>query len=216
MTFKKHELPLAMGQKVTITVRGEAFSVLIRGWRKGQFILLDLPKVGVEDFRVAPQTGIQVHFTKEGLFVSFKSTSILSFVQAISFLVIEYPRSFDSHNLRKHERFRANLPVHYYYEESGHKFEDSGIIWDISASGILFTHSKPVGKDNKLFLDVEIPNCGAIKNQMADVRNIRKNPKSETAPFVTGIKWRDMLPETEASITKFVQLRLAERRNESR
>lgn len=51
---------------------------------------------------------------------------------------------------------------------------------------------------------------------MAEIRNIRKNPKSETSPFVTGIKWRDILPETEVSIAKLVQTRLVDRRNEMR
>ena len=213
MAFKAVELPLTLGQKVTITVRGEVFTVLVRGWRQGQYVLLDLPRVGVEDFKIPPQIGIQVHFTKAGLFVSFKTTSILSFVQAISFLVIEYPRSFDSHNLRKHERFKANFPVRYHYEENGKKIEDSGIVRDISVSGILLTHTKQLVKENKLCLNFDIPSCGSIQNQMTEIRNIRKNPKSETSPFVTGIKWRDISPETEASITKLVQNRLVDRRN---
>ena len=216
MAFKKLELPLVLGQKVTITVRGEVFTVFVRGWRQGQYVILDLPRIGVEDFRIAPQIGIQVHFTKAGLFVSFKTTSILSFVQAITFLVIEYPRSFDSHNLRKHERFKANFPVRYHYEEDGQKIEESGIVRDISASGILLTHTKQLVKENKLCLNFDIPSCGSIQNQMTDIRNIRKNPKSETSPFVTGIKWRDISPETEASITKLVQNRLVDRRNRIR
>jgi c-di-GMP-binding flagellar brake protein YcgR len=172
--------------------------------------------VGVEDFKIPPQIGIQVHFTKAGLFVSFKTTSILSFVQAISFLVIEYPRSFDSHNLRKHERFKANFPLRYHYEEDGKKIEGSGIVRDISANGILFTHTKQVFKENKLYLNFDIPSCGSIQNQMVDIRNIRKNPKSETSPFVTGIRWRDISPETEESITKLVQTRSVDRRHGKR
>ncbi len=216
MAFNKQELPLVMGQKVTITVRGEIFQVFVRGWRKGQYIILDLPRVGVEDFRIAPQTGIQLHFTKEGLFVNFKSTSILSFVQAITLLIIEWPRSYDSHNLRKSERFKSNIPISYYYETEGQRYEGVGIIRDISSSGILFTHTKQIAKENKLNLSFNIPNCGGIQNQMADVKNLRKNPKSETSPFVTGIKFHDISPETEATITKFVQLRLADRRNDAR
>ena len=213
MAFKVVELPLTLGQKVTITVRGEVFTVLVRGWRQGQYVLLDLPRVGVEDYKIPPQIGIQVHFTKVGLFVNFKTTSILSFVQAISFLVIEYPRSFDSHNLRKHERFKANFPLRYHYEEDGQKIEDSGIVRDISESGLLFTHTKQVFKENKLCLNFDIPSCGSIQNQMVDIKNIRKNPKSETSPFVTGIKWRDISPETEESIKKLVQTRSVDRRN---
>lgn len=216
MAYTKQELPLVMGQKVTITVRGEIFQVFVRGWRQGQYIILDLPRVGVEDFRIAPQTGVQIHFTKEGLFVNFKSTSILSFVQAITLLIIEYPRTFDTHNLRKHERFKANIPVSYFFESEGQRSDGTGIIRDISQNGILFTHTKPIAKENRLTLSIDIPHCGSIQNQLADVRNLRKNPKSETSPLVTGIKWRDISPETEATITKFIQSRLADRRNEAR
>ena len=62
-------------------------------------------------------------------------------------------------------------------------------------------------------MNFDIPSCGSIQKQMADVRNIRKNPKSEASPFVTGIKWRDISPETEESITKLVQTRSVDRRN---
>ena len=93
------------------------------------------------------------------------------------------------------------------------KIEDSGIVRDISESGILFTHTKQVFKENKLCLNFDIPSCGSIQNQMVDIRNIRKNPKSETSPFVTGIKWRDISPETEESIKKLVQTRSVDRRN---
>ena len=216
MAYKKQKLPLVMGQKVTITVRSEVFSVQVRGWRQGQYIILDLPRVGVEDFRIAPQTGIQVHFTKEGLFVNFKTISILSFVQAVTLLVIEYPIKFDSHNLRKHERFKANFPILYNYESDCRKFEDSGIVRDISVNGILLSHIQKLVKENKLCVSFEIPNCGSIQNQIVDIRNIRTNPKSETSPFVTGIKWRDISAETEASITKLVQTRSTDRRNEMR
>jgi c-di-GMP-binding flagellar brake protein YcgR len=216
MAFNINELPLVKDQKVTITVRGEVFNVCVRGWRKGHYIILDLPKVGVEDFRIAPQTGVQLHFTKEGIFVNFKTTTILSFIQAVTLLIIEYPRKFDSHNLRKHERFKTNLPVKYHYEIDGQKIEDSGIARDISAEGILITHTQQLKKENKLYLNLEISHCGNIQNQKAEIRNIRKNRKSETSPFVTGIKWCDMSPEAEASITKLVQSRSADRRNEMR
>ncbi|MEK9627643.1 MAG: PilZ domain-containing protein [Nitrospinota bacterium] len=216
MAFNKQELPLVMGQKVTVTVRGEVFQVAIRGWRKGQYIILDVPKVGVEDFKIAPQTGVQIHFTKEGLFVNFKSTSILSFVQAITLLIIEYPRTFDTHNLRKHERFKANFPLNYSYVMGGQKFEGTGIVRDISQGGILFTHSQQVTKENQLTLNFEVPKCGNIQNQAADIKNMRKNPRSETSHFVTGIKWRDIPPESAEVINKFIQMRVVDRRNEQR
>jgi len=216
MAFKKEELPISMGQRVTLKVRNEVFNVLVRGWCKGQYIILDLPKIGSDYFRIVPQTGLQIHFTKEGLFVNFKSSSILTFAQAISLLIIEYPRTVDTHNLRKHERFKANFSIRYANEESGKNNENLGVIRDISSGGILFTHSHQVTKEEKLLFNFEVPKCGEIKNQLVEVRNLRKNPRSETSPFVTGVKWRDLSIEAETIITNFVQMRLADKRNESR
>tara|TARA_B100000686_G_scaffold204378_1_gene211253 strand:+ start:918 stop:1568 length:651 start_codon:yes stop_codon:yes gene_type:complete len=216
MAIHKKELPLAMGQKVTIKVRGEVFTVMVRGWRKGQYIVLDLPRVGVEDFRIAPQTGIQGHYTKEGVFVNFKSTSILSFVQAVTLLVIEYPRNFDAHNLRKHERFKAYFPVRYSYNLGEQKLEGSGIVRDISSGGLLFTHSKQLEKDNLLNLEFEVPKCGAVSIQSVEIRNLRQNPKSEASKFVTGVKWVGLSGEAEAAISRFFEMRTSERRGEGR
>ena len=216
MAFKKEEIPLNLGQKVTLKVRNEVFNVQIRGFCRGQYIILDLPKIGSDYFRIVPQTGLQIHYTKDGLFVNFKSSSILSFAQAISLLIIEYPRTVDTHNLRKFERFKANLPISYFSEDEGQKKEDLGIIRDISSGGILFTHARQIGKENLLRLSFEVPKGGKIQQQLAEVRNIRKNPKSETSPFVTGIKWRNLPSEVELMIKNFVQLRSSDKRSGSR
>jgi c-di-GMP-binding flagellar brake protein YcgR len=216
MPFNLNILPLVKDQKVTITVRGEVFNVFVRGWRKGHYIVLDLPRVGVEDFKIAPHTGIKLHFTKEGIFVNFETTTIHSLIQAVTLLIIEYPRKFDSHNLRKNERFKANFPFKYHYELDGQKIENSGIVRDISAGGILFTHTQQLPKESILCLNYENSYYGNVQNQMAEIRNMRKNPKSETSPFVTGIKWCDISSETEACIAKLVDSRSADRRNETR
>ena len=75
---------------------------------------------------------------------------------------------------------------------------------------------KLVPKENLVRISFEVPKGGKIEQQLAEVRNIRKNPKSETSPFVTGIKWRDMPTEVESIITNFVQMRLMDKRNGSR
>jgi c-di-GMP-binding flagellar brake protein YcgR len=216
MAIQASEIPFVMGQKVTATIRGEVFTVSVRGWKHGQYVITDLPKVGGEAYRVAPQTGVQVHYIKEGLFVNFKSSVSSALAQAISLLVIEYPRTFDLHNLRKFERFKTNVPVTFYCEEGDQKFEDAGILRDISSGGALVSHAKQVTKQNLLYISVELPTGGGIKLQPSEVKNLRKNPKSESTPFVTGIKWKGVLPETEQTIVGFITQRSKERREMTR
>ena len=205
-----------MGQKVTATIRGEVFSVAVRGWLKGQYVITDLPKVGGEAYRVAPQTGVQIHFIKEGLFVNFKSSASYALAQAISLLVIEYPRTFDMHNLRKFERFKANIPVTFFYEDGGAKFEDSGIIRDVSSGGALISHSRQLIKQNLIYVTADLPAGGGFQQQQAHVKNLRKNIKSESAPYVTGVKWDDLLPESEEGITKLIIQRSKDHREKPR
>lgn len=212
MAIKTDEIPFVMGQKVTATIRGEVFSVHIRGWLKEQYVITDLPKVGGDVYRVAPQTGVQIHFIKDGWFVNFKSSASYALAQEISFLVIEYPRTFDMHNLRKFARFRANIPVTLYYEEGDKKFEDKGIIRDISSGGALISHSRQIDKQNLLYVTAELPAGGSIKLQKAEVKNLRKNPKSDSSPFVTGVKWNELLPESEEAISRFITQRSRELR----
>ncbi|MBC8286076.1 MAG: flagellar brake domain-containing protein [Nitrospinae bacterium] len=212
MAIKTDEIPFVIGQKVTATIRGEVFSVCIRGWLKGQYVITDLPRVGGDVYRVAPQTGVQIHFIKDGLFVNFKSSASYALAQAISLLVIEYPRTSDMHNLRKFERFRSNIPVTFFYEEGDKKFEDSGVIRDISSGGALISHRKLVGKQNLLYITAELPAGGSFKLQKVGVKNLRKNPKSGSSPYVTGVKWNDLLPESEEGLSKFISQRSREKR----
>ena len=216
MAIKSSEIPFVMGQKVTANIRGENFAVCVRGWMKGQYVITDLPKVGGESYRVAPQTGVQIHFIKDGLFVNFKSSTSVALAQPNGILIIEYPRTFDLHNLRTFERFKTNIPVTFFCEEGDKKFEDLGILRDLSSGGALISHTKKATKQKPLYISLELPTGGSIKLQKAEVQNLRKNPKSESSPYVTGVKWKDLLPETQEGISRFVTQRSKERREKLR
>jgi len=123
---------------------------------------------------------------------------------------------FDLHNLRKFERFKTNVPVRFYSEEGDQKFEDTGILRDISSGGALISHAMQVSKQRLLHVTAELPTGGGMNLQMAEVKNLRKNPKSESTPFVTGIKWKDLQPESDQAIANFITQRSKERRENSR
>ena len=150
--------------------------------------------------------------SKTACLFNFKSSTSLALAQPNVLLIIEYPRTFDLHNLRKFERFKTNIPVTFFSEEGDRKFEDFGILRDISSGGALISHTKEATKRKLLHVSVELPTGGSIKLQKAEVQNLRKNPKSESSPYVTGVKWKDLLPETQEGISRFVTQRSKERR----
>ena len=107
---------------------------------------------GGGSYRVAPQTGVQIHFIKDGLFVNFKSSTSVALAQPNGILIIEYPRTFDLHNLRKFERFKTNIPVTFFCEEGDKKFEDLEILRDLSSGRALISHTKEATKQKPLYL----------------------------------------------------------------
>jgi len=216
MAVQVKEIPFSMGQKVNATIRGEIFTVGIRGWKAGEYVITDLPKVGGEVYRVAPQTGVQVHFTRDGLFVNFKSSAAWALTQAISLLVIEYPTKPDVHNLRKFERFKTSLSVTIFFEEGEHKFEDSGVLRDISSGGALVSHAKELSKDKIIYVSVKLPTGGSISAQMAEIKNLRKNQKSKSDSFITGVKWKNLTPESLEALKNFITKRSMDRRKNKR
>ena len=59
----------------------------------------------------------------------------LLWLRAVSSLIIEYPRTFDMHNLKKFLLFKTKISVTFPYEGGNKKFEGSGVIWDTVREG---------------------------------------------------------------------------------
>ena len=207
----KRELPLTIGQKISATIRGEKYTITLRGWAVRQYLITDLPATTGEHFRVAPQTGCTVNFMRDGIFVNFKSQIVYAFAQAVSLMIIEYPRDFDLHNLRENERCKVNFPLNYSIRIDGNVFVEKGTIRDLSLQGLLFCHPKVLSKDDRISFAFDIPQ-GKIESLSALVRNIRKNPKSETEPYVTGAKFSDLSEQHFQLLGGFLQTRGKERR----
>ncbi len=199
-------LPLDIGRKVIAHIRGESYDVFIRGWAINRFVVIDLPSVNGENVRVAPQTGCNINYIREGKMVSFKSSVVYSFNQALAML-IEYPKTHDIFNLRKNERFRASFPFTYIFDGAKDAAEERGYVRDVSMGGALLTHPKPLTKKTNIIINVTFPQ-GTITKMLCTVCNVRKNPKNESEPYVTGIRFINSSPENNEVIRKLLESRV--------
>jgi c-di-GMP-binding flagellar brake protein YcgR len=179
-------LPLENGRKIIAHIRGESYDVCVRGWAEHQFILIDMPRVSGELVRVAPQTGCTVNFIRDGKMVSFKSSVIFCFNQALVML-IEFPKRYDMFNLRKSIRFRTNFQMNYSYKVLDTTIVERATIRDTSMGGFLITHGKPLTKKSIVSIETTLPS-GTIEGVTARVCSVRKNPKEVSEPFVTGLQ----------------------------
>jgi len=215
MAIMGRDLPLNIGQKITATIRGEKYTIALRGWAVKKYIITDIPSMPGEAFRVAPQTGCTINYMREGVFINFKTQIIYALAQAASLMVLEYPNKFDLHNLRDNERYRVNFPFEYSVNINGTSFTDNGTIRDLSIKGMLFCHKKDLTKDDPISITMDFPE-GKVENLNGVIKNIRKNPRSESEPFVTGVSFTE-LSETQYEILGgFLKGRANERRKGSR
>ena len=207
----KNGLPLGLGIRVQASVRGEQHRVSIRGWMDNQYIIADIPNFHGEVIRLAPQTGVTINYTIDGTFVSFKTAVLHTFYQAVSLMVLEFPRDFDTYNLRRHQRQKAHFPMAFSLEKDADT-PSQGAIRDISIKGALIVHSDILRKGDRVFLSFQLQ-TGMLNNLPAEVRNIRVNRKNGSEQFVTGLQFVKVPEDQTKALRQFVESRLNDRRN---
>ena len=208
-------LPLAFGQKIMLTLRGEKYQAVIRGWMEGQYLIVDNPQFQGDPVYIAPLTGCSLDYTVEGTYVNFKSLVLVSINQPVRLLVIEFPRQFDTFELRKNPRHQTNFPIVYIVEKEPPEEVYNGSIRDLSITGALICHERRLFKNQHIFITLELPEA-TMTNLEAEVMNVRKNPRSTSEPFVTGVFFPKMTPEQDSLLRKFLSGRAKDRRRKDR
>lgn len=210
----KNGLPLGLGIRVQATIRGEPHRVGVRGWMDNQYIIADIPNFHGEVIRLAPQTGVTISYTIDGTFVSFKTAVLHTFYQAVSLMILEFPRHFETYNLRRHQRQRAHFPMAYALDQNA-ATPWQGAIRDISIKGALIIHSDILHKGDRVYLNFQLQ-TGALTNLPAEVRNIRVNRKNGSEQFVSGLQFVHAGDDQIKMLREFVEARLNDRRNVKR
>lgn len=210
----KNGLPLGLGIRVQAGVRGEQHRVSVRGWMENQYIIMDIPNFHGEVIRLAPQTGVSINYTIDGNFVSFKTAVLHTFYQAVSLMILEFPRNFETYNLRRHQRQRAHFPLAFSMDENA-TAHSQGVIRDISIKGALIIHSGVLQKGDKIFLNFQLQ-TGVLSNLAAEVRNVRVNRKAGAEQYVSGLQFLKPGEDQVKILRQFVEARLNDRRNLSR
>lgn len=214
MAILASDLLLTLGQKITTVIRGDTYNVCIRGWLANQYILTDVPKVQGQAIRVAPQTGCSVRFIKDGVVIMFNTFIEYVYSQTISFMIIEYPAKYEKIKLRKFERIKVNFAATYTQGSDAESPVETATMRDLSLGGALMGHLKPLVKDAKLSITLKVN--GTAENVDAIVRNVRKNPKSEKEPFVSGIKFVNMSDSANNVLTEFLKTQAVSPRSTSK
>ncbi len=211
----KTGLHLSLGKKVMATIRGQRYPVALRGWVEDEYLIVDYPHYQGDFAKIAPLTGCSLSFTSDGTYFDFKSLVLYSVSQPVRLMVLEYPKSFTSYQLRKNNRHKANFPFQFSLEGAPSETTFKGTVRDLSLSGALITHSHKLTKGDFIRLTVNLA-FGELTNVKAQVRNVRKNPGSKREPFVTGVEFAKPNREQDRILREFMGTRMGERRRSKR
>jgi len=214
-TVTKTGLHLSLGKKVWATLRGEKYQVALRGWMEDEYLIVDYPQFQGDVVKIAPLTGCSLSFTSDGTYFDFKTLVLYAVAQPVRLMVLEYPKSFSSYNLRKNNRHKANFPFSFSVEGGASEVAFKGTIRDLSLSGALITHSQRLTKGDDIRLKANLA-FGELSSVKAKVRNVRKNPGSKSEPFVTGLEFFKLSAGDSKILRQFMGTRMGERRRDDR
>lgn len=194
------DLLFTVGQKITVTVLQENYNVCIRGWREGEYVVVDMPMHKGSPLSMASLAGCEVVFTREGNFIKFNCSVLVAFRHSPMFLVVSYPKTCQRKNLRKHNRYQANIPIIFVGKDG---MSTPGMIRDISLEGALITHDLPLAMDAKIVVSAALK-VGNLEGLVAVTRNIRNYVKNEKTQYASGIEFLNPLPKNEHVLQKIV------------
>ena len=214
-TVTKTGLHLSLGKKARATIRGEIYQVALRGWVEDEYLIVDYPHFQGDIVKIAPLTGCSLSFTSDGTYFDFKTLVLYAVAHPVRLMVLEYPKSFSSYNLRKNNRHKANFPFSFFVGDETSEAAFTGTIRDLSLSGVLVTHSHRLTKGDEIRLSVNL-SFGELYKVKAQVRNVRQNPGGKDEPFVTGLEFSSLSPGDDKILRQFMETRMGERRNDNR
>ena len=131
---------------------------IIRGWRSGECILVDIPKFNFSfPFSRYLKAGWVVRYVCQGDVIGFKTKGIDS-LPSCDLFVLEFPDKLETHSLRQCKRAEVHMPVlvHTDRERRMGKYY-KGMSLDISSGGIRLKTKEDLKTTRPYYLTFHLP-----------------------------------------------------------
>ena len=170
------------GMELSLELNGQAYRTALRGWRRSQYLMVDLPDAG----QWPPQSKEVIigRLFGNGTYYGF-STECMSVMREFRLVILRYPEDMVDTTYRKTERFAISLPVTVHRQLSGGERQEKGVITNISAGGCQLRSPKPIGKGDSFRLTINLPTGQTIK----EVNCLSRSVNPETDHFVVGLSF---------------------------
>ncbi len=198
---------LSIGLKVTVKIRGDSYDTLIRGWKPGVFILVDVPMSGADHIKVVPETSIFCRFLSTGSLVTCATVVISVLKQPLNIMVLEFPSRYDKIELRKSTRLTTSLPAVYYKlgrsEEKNVRFKAT--VRDLNLKGALLSSSIKLDVPSRIALSIKLSVSEKITNVVSIVQNLAKEKNENNEDFyLIGVEFKNLQGQDKSKLMLYI------------
>ncbi|MBW2324624.1 MAG: flagellar brake protein, partial [Deltaproteobacteria bacterium] len=177
-------LNLEIGAKLMTTFKGQDMAVkaLLIGMEPGVFLVLKLPEIiGLKDL-LFEGNQTSVRYISWGMVFGFK-TQILDYVKEddLNLVVLSYPKTVKTYDLRKEPRTESFLPAALNVEEDNF----AGFLMGLSPGGCRFSFDKSSGKSGfdikigqKVKISFKLPGLESTQKFVCKTQNIQRDNDS--------------------------------------
>ncbi len=161
---------LLIGQTCQVEKKKARAGSVIRGYRKGRFILIDSPFQGKESILSVPGESCVIRFLSDGKVFGFTSALLKTYTTPASLCAIQYPEKIESVSVRQSNRIPVFFPGSV---SAGSKAPVPGALVDLSANGGCFiVRHLVVSKGESLNLNLLLPDNLNLANMPCLVQSV--------------------------------------------
>jgi CheY-like chemotaxis protein len=153
------------------------YQSVVRGWRRGEYIMLDRPRVDGRSFLMLRESqDCQIRYMFEGKACGFDSRVIdFDTRRHNPYMRVRWPEQLEYTYFRRGERIKVNFPC---AVEADGRTHASAVLKELSQGGCGFELSQPLEKGQTVELSCELPNGVIIQALPLMVCGVREQGRS--------------------------------------
>lgn len=184
------------GMEITLERNRLSARALVRGWKDGAYILMEMPDLRWKQNDPTPIVG---RASRGGKYYGF-TTKYMGALPEINLVILEYPEDIVDSVLRTAERYPVTLPVTLTAKNKGKEFTYQGVITDLSKGGCLIRSQRPFNVNETFTLSGAFPTgesfSGILLTALAS--------EGSEGKFEIRCRFDSIPPEDERALSRFL------------
>lgn len=176
----------------------------IIGHKQEQYIIIDHPAQDKRPLRLEEGMVCMVRYIEKGLACGFKTQIVGVSSRPYSLVFLEFPRSIESSNLRKEDRYPVSLAGALSEEKSEESSDHKSLVCDIiniSRGGCLVNSPEAFEPETTLLLTINLPEQGEAENLETEVKSCSKAGQE----YQLGLNFANLLNPAYKKVTAYLE-----------